>query len=428
MVSIHGNQASSSNASESPQKVSLQQCLQTALEHNSELRAASVQFLATEGRVIKLRAILYPTLNAQAISTPLTFYVQFQQTVYSHATFPQLKLSRLSQNQAFINYSQALSDVVFQVRQAFTNTLGAMRRAKLLQEYADRQVVTLSSAQQLFDAGKIEKSVVLSIQVKGNLATQRRDAAELEYTQAKLALDNLLGQELPKNARLVGDFIKDTPSKLDMDELTDDALRNRPDLKLLESLQLSSEQQIEIHQKNAYPVVGISSNSALQPPAFGPTGSFDLERNYNEPSIQRQEGNTQLPVSLYTSWQIFDGGNLEGIKISDRAQLASREVALDQLKRSISGEIAAAVTVITSERETLRMLDAQVSPEELRHSAELDYEAGRVRQLDKVNLEDGILQQQQLHLDSEIRLNLAMAALDHALGRGLETPQTTSGP
>lgn len=407
----------------SPQKISLAQCLQIAVDHNSRLAIASTQFLATKGRVIKLHAILYPTLNAQAISTPLTFYVQLQQTLYNHATFPQLQLSRLSEDEVFINYNQVLSDVVFQVRQAFTTALGARRKADLLREYADRQAAAVTSSGQLFEAGKIQKSVVSSIQVKSNLARQHRDEAELAYTQARLALDNLLGQELPETVQLVGDFIKDAPAKLDVEELTATALRDRPDLKLLESLQLSAEQQIEIDMRNAYPVAGFSSDAALQPPAFGPTGGFDLERNYNEPAIQRQAGNTQLPLSLYATWRIFDGGNLAGVKISDRAKIASRDMALAELKESIPGEIAAAVAVLLNERKTLETLNAQTSPEELRRSAELDYEAGRVRQLDKVNLEDGILQQQRLRLESEIRLSLAAAALDHALGRGLDVPK-----
>jgi outer membrane protein TolC len=392
-----------------------------AVDHNSRLAIASTQFLAAKGRVIKLHAILYPTLNAQAISTPLTFYVQLQQTFYNHATFPQLRLSRLSEEEVFINYNQVLNDVVFQVRQAFTMALGARRQADLLREYADRQAEAVTSSGQLFEAGKIQKSVVAGIQVKSNLARQHRDGAELAYTQARLALDHLLGEELPETAGLVGDFVKDAPAKLDVEELTAAALRDRPDLKLLESLQLSGEQQIEIDMRNAYPVAGFSSNAAIQPPAFGPTGSFDLERNYNEPALQRQAGNTQLPLSLYATWRIFDGGNLEGVKISDRAKIASRDVALMELKQLIPGEIAAAVAALLNERETLQVLNAQTSPEELRHSAELDYEAGRVRQLDKVNLEDSILQQEQLRLGSEIRLSLAAAALDHALGRGLES-------
>ena len=54
----------------------------------------------------------------------------------------------------------------------------------------------------------------------------------------------------------------------------------------------------------------------------------------------------------------------------------------------------------------------------------VDYQAGRVRLLDKVNLETDIVTQRQLRLASQIRLSLALAALDHALGRGLEAPRS----
>ncbi len=54
--------------------------------------------------------------------------------------------------------------------------------------------------------------------------------------------------------------------------------------------------------------------------------------------------------------------------------------------------------------------------------------AGRVRLLDKVNLESDIMQQRQLRLASQIRLSLALAALDHALGRGLAAPRRATKP
>ena len=70
----------------------------------------------------------------------------------------------------------------------------------------------------------------------------------------------------------------------------------------------------------------------------------------------------------------------------------------------------------------------ELSEEELRHLAELEYEAGRLRQLDKAYLEDDILQQQQQRVTAKYRLSLAAAALDHALGDGLETSVARSRP
>ena len=414
----------------SQQDNSLAQCLQIATEHNPQLRLASTQFLATEGHVISLHALLYPKLQAQALTTPTTLYVQFQQTLYNRATFPQLRISRLSEEQVRINYRQTFDDVIFQVRQAFINALGARAEVELFRNYADRETKALASAHQLFDAGQVQKNTILSIQVKTNLAKRYQAASELQYTQAILALGTVMGQDLPKSAHLTGELLANAPAKLDAGKLAAEALQNRQDLKLLESIQLSAQQQIEVDLQNAYPIVGISSDSAFQAPAFGPinAGGYDLERNYNEPATEREFGNSQLPVSLYVTWQIFDGGNLRGVKMSDKAQIASRDVAVQDLRRSISEEINSAVATMIVARDNLHTLNEQASEEELRHLADLEYEAGRLRHLDKAYLEDDILQQQQQRITAKYRLSLAAAALDHALGDGLETSLARSRP
>jgi len=413
-----------------PRDISLEDCLRIAIEHNPQLRAASTQFLAAEGQVIILHAILYPKLQAQALTTPTTLFVQFQQTLYNRATFPQLRISRLTEEQARINYRQTFEDVAFQVRQAFINALAARAEGELFQDYAAREGEALNSAQQLFAAGHVEKNTVLGIQVKAELAKRYRAGFDLQSTQALLALSTVLGQELPPSTHLTGELLRTAPSQLDAAQLTDTALQNRQDLKLLESMQLSAEQQIEVDLQNAYPIAGISSYSAFQAPAFGPinAGGYDLERNYNEPSTERAAGDSQLPFSFYVTWQVFDGGNLRGVKMSDKAQIASRDVALQELRHSISDQVNSAVATIDLERDNLRALEGQASGGELRHLADLEYEAGRLRQLDKAYLEDDILQAQLQRVVTEYRLSLAAASLDHALGDGLETSVARSRP
>jgi len=335
-----------------------------------------------------------------------------------------LRISRLSEEQVRLNYRQAFDDVMFQVRQAFINTLAARAQVDLYRNYADRQAKAMDSAQQLFEAGEVQKNTVFSIQVKANLARHSQADAQLQYTRALLALDTVLGQDLPPSVHLTGELLVDTPAKLDAGELTAEALQKRQDLQSLESVQMSAEQQVRVDLQNAFPIVGISSDGAFQAPSVGPLsagGGYDLEQNYDEPSTERQSGNSQLPLSFYATWQIFDGGNMKGIRISDQAQIASRDVALQELRHSISEEINSAVATILVERDNLRTLNGQASEAELRHLADVEYEAGRMRQLDKAYLEDDILQQQQQRLTAEYRLSLAAAALDHALGDDLET-------
>jgi outer membrane protein TolC len=411
-----------------PPTLTLRDCLALALEHNAQLRTASTAFLGAEGQAIKLHAILYPSVNAQAISTPLIFYVQIQQTFYSRATLPQLRLSRLTREEAFLNYRQVLVDVAFQVRQAFTTALGAQMQAEVDRELAASREAALKTGRQLFTAGLLQRSDVLPLEVLASLGGQASSLAQVAEQQGTLALAQVVGIDLPANARLQGSLDDRGPAQLDAGALGAQAQRDRPDLQLLQHARLSAQQQIEIDLKNAYPTFGFESDSTFQPPAFvsGTNGAFDLERNYDQPEAQRVAGDSQLPLSLYFTWQIFDGGQLAGMKASEQAQIASQQVAIDALRRAIPGEVAAAVSAIERERANLRQLDDQPPAADVAKETQADYEAGRVRLLDKTNLETDISRQRQLRIASQIRLSLAWAALDHALGRGLEAPRSAS--
>jgi len=407
-------------AASTPVTYTLNDCLKIAVEHNPGMRLASNQFIAAKGQVIQLHAILYPTLAAAVQTTPLIFYVQFNQVLYTEATFPQLRLGRLTTEQAYINYRQTLDDMVFQVRQSFTNVLAARDRVEIIRKFAEEKAHAVKAAEQLFEAGKIQKSVVKNIEVQANISQQNLTNVELMYTQSKLLLENVLGQSLPKSARFTGDYAVNLPDDLNTGKLIDEALRDREDLKLLQSQKLSAEQQVRIDMKSAYPIVGASSNSTIQPPALAFAQDFNPQANYNEPSTVAAAGETQVPLSLYATWVIFDGGLTRGKKMSDEAVVATQDVALVQLKQSITGEVGGAVSRIVTQRKNLKEMDAEPKPDELRRLSEAAYQAGDLRQLDKVNLENDILNQELLYLTSQYQLSLAAAALDHALGHGLK--------
>jgi outer membrane protein TolC len=297
---------------------------------------------------------------------------------------------------------------------------------RLVRDLVESRQAAVKSGQDLFNAGHLQRSDVAPLEVLANLARERVSTADLARQQAVLALAQVVGVDLPADEQLDGSLEDRAPAQLDAAALSTRALQERPDLKLLENAHLSGKQQIAIDLKNTYPEAGFESDSAIQPPSFVPGGAnaFDLERNYSEPETQRQNGNTQLPLSLYLNWLIFDGGQLAGVRQVDTAKLATQQEAVEALRQAIPGEVASAVSTIESERATLRLLGNQPPTTDVEKDATVDYEAGRVRLLDKVNLETDIVSQRQLRLASQIRLSLALAALDHALGRGLEVPRS----
>ena len=318
-----------------PPSLTLRDCLEMALVHNPELRTASQQFLSAEGQSIRLHAILYPSVNSQAITTPLTFYVQVNETFYSRATLPQIRLSRLTREQAFLNYRQALVDVLFQVRQAFTTELGARAQTALGKELVAKRQAALKAGQQLFEAGRLHRSDILPLQVLSGLAQQGNTLALLTEQQGTLSLQLAVGTELPANAQLVGN----------LDDTAPDDLNTR---------QADGRRFAEPHGSQAAgecKIVGRPANRDRSQKTPTPswasprTRPFSRPRSYparvpmilNAITTSRKPsalaGNTQLPLSLYVTWLIFDGGNLAGIKAGDKAQIASQQVAIDALRK-----------------------------------------------------------------------------------------------
>ena len=88
--------------------------------------------------------------------------------------------------------------------------------------------------------------------------------------QGVLALAQVIGVDIPDDEQLDGSLEVRAPEQLDVSALSAQAMQDRTDLQLLENARLSSNQQIAIDMKSAYPEIGFQSNSAIQPPSFLP--------------------------------------------------------------------------------------------------------------------------------------------------------------
>ena len=382
-----------------PPSLDLPRCFALALEHNPELRTASTQFLAAEGQAIKLHAILYPSIQAQALSTPLVLYVQIQQTFYSAATLPRLRLSRLTRDEAFLNYRQALVDVFFQVRQAFTAALGAGEQERAAHELVESRQAAVKTGDELFHAGHLQRSDVLPLEVLANLAHEKEALLRLDRQQAVLALAQVLGVDLPADEPLTGTLEDNGPARLDLAALDAQALQDRLDLQLLENARLSAAQQIRIDLKNTLPARSDSSPTrpSSRPPFFpvGAGSPLILERNYSGTrDCSARSGNTQLAGSPFistgsssTAASLPASGRPTNRATRHPAGGGRRATALHSRAR-----LPPPLSIIQAERETLaparRTKPRSASVE---RDATVDYQAGRVRLLDKVNLETDIV-------------------------------------
>lgn len=397
--------------------LTLLECLEMAVRTNPELQQASTGFTDAEGRVLQLRALLYPQIQAQVVSTPPTVYAQVEQVLYSRAVDPSLKLSRLAEEEARINYQQALTGVLYKTRQAFFVALAREQEARLLERYLDFSQAMIPRATQLFEAGKIQKSEITRLEVKTNLARQKMLHARSLRHQALLGLEKILGQKLPENSRLKGSLGEESLPELNVAKLTEEAFLNRADYQALKNGKLIRTQQVVLSTHALYPRISAGSRPVIQPSGLGFSKDYDLNRNDNEPNLEREAGNTQIPLSLYLTWTFFDGGHSAGQKQSEESRLTSQKEALEALGRAIPNEIREAVSTLNTAQLTLETLLMSSDPEKLRQTYELDYQAGKIRLLDQSLMEDSILSQEEKILEARLHFSLSAAALDRSLGR-----------
>ncbi len=156
-----------------PPSLTLRQCLQTALDHNPQISLASLQFLDTEGKVLRLHAILYPTLNAQALTAPTVLYVQVNQVFYSRATFPQLRLSRLAPRPGADQLPAGYRRRRLPGAPGLFHRAGRPAPGRASSSLRPAPVPRRLLGRGALQAGKMQKSAVLSARVTSDLLVQR---------------------------------------------------------------------------------------------------------------------------------------------------------------------------------------------------------------------------------------------------------------
>ena len=135
-----------------------------------------------------------PASTRRRVSTPLTLYVQIQETFYSRATLPQLRLSRLTHDQALPQLPAGAGRRCLPGAPGLHQRSWARaRRSPLSRDLIDRRNAAVKTAQQLFNAGRLQRSDVLPLQVLASLAQQNSSLATLTDQQSTLALSHRSG-------------------------------------------------------------------------------------------------------------------------------------------------------------------------------------------------------------------------------------------
>ena len=244
-------------------RITLDQAIQMALEHNHALRATRTQIQQSQAQeltasirpnpVFTFNSLFIPFTAATAdnINTISEFDVGVGYT-FERGHKRQRRISA-ARDQTSVTQSQvadAERTIIFNVSQQFVNALLAKANVELATQDLESFQQTVNIGQLQYKAGQISEGDLLKIQLQLLQFQNDKSQAELSQVQALAALRQLVGYDsVTPDYQIIGD-LQYQPVTLGLPDLQAKALANRPDLHAAQQGVTAARSQYQLAQAN----------------------------------------------------------------------------------------------------------------------------------------------------------------------------------
>ncbi len=252
------------------QELSLQQCIEIALDNHPSLQAAGAAITQAESRIGQARSGYLPQVGFSSgysrIGPPATALRSDPYNAYSHTlnlnqtlfdfgkTWTQVDISTLQTQATRNDYQDVRASVIYGVKQAFYNVVKSAMSAKVAQETVKQFEEYYQIAKTFYETGRTSKIDVTSAEV--NLTNSRIQllSAQNALKLGQASLNKAMGISSAPFYRVLEEFSPDM-DELSFEEALSRALNNRADLQSFEKRRLALEKQVDLARKHYLPVL-----------------------------------------------------------------------------------------------------------------------------------------------------------------------------
>ena len=374
------------------QTFSLQQCIDTALAHNNQLKQQTYQLRTQEVTYRQARQNLLPNLNASASQSWVFGRSIGADNVYKSTNSSQTSLGLSASLLLFdglkMKYSIDEAKAAMLASEADVSALKAditmNISAMYLQILLNKELLE-TARQQLADTQlKVEQNRAL-------VEAERLAAGELYAIEAQAAKEELAVTQAQNNLQLalldmvqaleldsIGGFDVVVPTDLELlagalltnDAVYNMALQHRPEIKAAEYNLAASEHALKSARADYYPT--LSAGASLS------TGYYDME-GYQNNTFGRQLGdNLSTSVGLQLTIPIFNKMQVRNNVSRARINVENYKVQAEEAKKTLRKNIDQAYynALAAQSRETAAEKSERSAYEAYRY-AEQKYESGR---------------------------------------------------
>jgi cobalt-zinc-cadmium efflux system outer membrane protein len=282
--------------------------------------------------------------------------------------------------------------LIAEVKDAFTKALASIKKKELAGETVKLQEELYLFAEIKFKAGEVAA-------LEMNLAAVELGKAKRDFLQAHreeretlLALQGLLGLKPDPAFRVEGELPADTLPLPDRESLRLLALSRRPDIQAASADVDSSASAVKLATRQAFPNVTLS-------------GFYEKDERANISGMM-----LSVPLPLFTRNQAE----------RKEAQARSQQAVIRQgsLERSVERELEEAYSGLMTAAEELALFRKEILDKALENLElmNLSYKEGKIGFFEVRLAQKESLDAQLAYLDSQLRTQLAMNALEKATG------------
>ena len=414
-------------------KLTLNHSLEIGLQNSKQIKISQAALKSSEAQITEVGSQMMPQLSFGASYTRLSDVKPFAVTVPFSPTpitiqetildnyqlklslqqplFTGFRLSSLKRAAEYNNkavefeHTKEINEEALRIHQAFWDYYKAQKVLQLVEENLKSLEKHLADTKNFLENGLVTRNDLLKLEVQYSNTELKRIEAKNAVALAKTAFNKTVGLPLNSSTQVAAEEPQAISITTKFDDLLNEALQSREEIKSLEYKIKAGEKNIDAAQSGWFPSVFLY-------------GDYYYSRPNQRimPLEDRFEDTWAVGVGL--NWNILDWGETSAKTTQAEQQLIQAETAYQIIKENIELEVYKYYLTVLSEFEKVNVSQKSVEQAEENYRMTKDkYNQQLATSTDLIDAEVALLNAQTNLTNALIDLELAKTKLEKSVGR-----------
>ncbi|MDT8382834.1 MAG: TolC family outer membrane protein [Gammaproteobacteria bacterium] len=381
-----------------------------AVGNDPQYKAAEAGLAAAQEALPQSRANFLPSLRASASHTEdfdssidayNSYSLALRQPIYEHGSFVQRRSAKSAVAQAEAVFRGAEQALIVDVASAYFNVLSAQDNLQFAEAEKRSNARQLDQTQQRFDVGLVAITDVHESRAAYDISVAQAIEAQNLLDAAGESLREITGRYHDSLDTLSEDMPLVPPTPIDLQDWTELALTQNPDLLAAMQATEQAEENVNAQRSDHYPTVDLSLVHS----------DTDSDRFIAGTDTDSTTATLSLNLALYS------GGRTQSSITQAREFLKQSRQALEQARRSTQRTVRNAYRGVISGISRVKALkQALVSSQSALRAAEAGYEVGTRTTVDVLVARRNLFSAQRDYSQSRYNYLLDTLRLQQAAG------------